>query len=215
MPLNAFIVRPFGIKELEVSSAEIHAKLDKVTKSGATPRIVDSIQRIGDADRWTARISFDAIDRLLLQPAMQELGIKGETTDAVVKAGNIREDMFNRLVTADAVIADLTVYNPNVYYELGVRQAFRDKYTFLIRSELINYPFDLQTDRYFAYDLIELADRPDAVVRRLVAALRATLHSPDSDSPIFKLLPQLEAEDRARFITVPEDFREEVEWTTS
>ena len=213
MPLNAFIIRPFGIKELEVSSAEIHAKLDEVTKSGdATQRIVDSIQRIGDADRWTARISFDAIDRLLLKPAMQELGIKGETTEAVVKAGNIREDMFNRLVTADVVIADLTVYNPNVYYELGVRQAFRDKYTFLIRSDLSNYPFDLQTDRYFAYDLIELASDAGAVVKRLVAALRATLNSPDADSPIFKLLPQLEAEDRARFITVPEDFREEVEW---
>ena len=173
---------------------------------------MNSIQRIGDADRWTARISFDAIDRLLLKPAMQELGIKGETTEAVVKAGNIREDMFNRLVTADVVIADLTVYNPNVYYELGVRQAFRDKYTFLIRSDLSNYPFDLQTDRYFAYDLIELASDAGAVVKRLVAALRATLNSPDADSPIFKLLPQLEAEDRARFITVPEDFREEVEW---
>ena len=212
MPLNAFIIRPFGIKELEVSSAEIHAKLDEVSKSGATQRIVDSIQRIGDADRWTARISFDAIDRLLIKPAMQELAIKGETTEAVVKAGNIREDMFNRLVTADVVIADLTVYNPNVYYELGVRQAFRDKYTFLIRSDLSNYPFDLQTDRYFAYDLIELASDAGAVVKRLVAALRATLNSPDADSPIFKLLPQLEAEDRARFITVPEDFREEVEW---
>ena len=34
MPLNAFIIRPFGIKELEVSSAEIHAKLDEVTKWG-------------------------------------------------------------------------------------------------------------------------------------------------------------------------------------
>jgi hypothetical protein len=212
MPLNAFIVRPFGIKELQVSSADVHARLDAASKSSGTPRVVDSIKRIGEGDLWTARISFDAIDRALIQPALQELNIKGETTEAVVKAGNIREDMFNRLVTADVVIADLTVYNPNVYYELGVRQAFRDKYTFLVRSDLSNYPFDLQTDRYFAYDVVELANDPGPAVRRLVAALRATLNSPDADSPIFKLLPQLEAEDRARFITVPEDFREEVEW---
>jgi hypothetical protein len=212
MPLNAFIVRPFGIKEVQVASAEVSAKLAALAEPRAQPRVVESITRVGEAELWTARINFTAIDELMLKPALRELGIKGETTEAVVKAGNIREDMFNRLVTADVVIADLTLYNPNVYYELGVRQAFRDKYTFLIRSELSNYPFDLQTDRYFAYDLIELADRPDEVVRRLVAALRATLHSPDADSPIFKLLPQLEAEDRARFITVPEDFREEVEW---
>lgn len=212
MPLNAFIVRPFGIKELQVSSPEVHANLEAAAKSASTRRLVESIRRIGEADHWTVRISFDAIDRLLLQPAMQELGIKGETTEAVVRAGNIREDMFHRLVTADVVIADLTIYNPNVYYELGVRQAFRDKYTFLIRSDLSSYPFDLQTDRYFAYDLVELANDSGSVVKRLVAALRATLNSPDADSPIFKLLPQLEAEDRARFITVPEDFREEVEW---
>jgi len=212
MPLNAFIVRPFGIKDLQVLSTDVHAKLDTLTQRGVTHRVVESIKRIGEGDHWTVRIDFDVIDDLLLRPAMQELGIKGETTEAVVRAGNIREDMFNRLVTADVVIADLTIYNPNVYYELGVRQAFRDKYTFLIRSDLSNYPFDLQTDRYFAYDLVELATKHESVVKRLVAALRATLNSPDADSPIFKLLPQLEAEDRARFITVPEDFREEVEW---
>ena len=212
MPLNAFIVRPFGVKELQVSSADLQAKLEPLTRRDSEHRVVESLQQIGQADHWTVRINFNAVHALLLAPAMEELRIRGETTEAVVKAGNIREDMFHRLVTADLVIADLTLYNPNVYYELGVRQAFRDKYTFLIRSDLSNYPFDLQTDRYFAYDLVELATSPGAVVKRLVTALRTTLNSPDADSPIFKLLPQLEAEDRARFITVPEDFREEVEW---
>jgi len=32
-----------------------------------------------------------------------------------------------------------------------------------------------------------------------------------ADSPVLKLLPKLEAEDRSRFIVVPEEFREEVE----
>src|SRR5262245_4850522 len=136
MPLNAFIVRPFGVKEVSVSSVDIHAKLHKLSKSDAKNRVVRSTSSRGDTGRWSAQISFDDIDHLLIQPAMRALGIKAETTEAVVKAGNIREDMFNRLVTADVVIADLTFYNPNVYYELGVRQAFRDKYTFIIRSDL-------------------------------------------------------------------------------
>jgi len=211
MPLNAFIVRPFGVKEVQVASAEAAAQLEQLVQRESDRRVVESVRQSG-ADRWTVRLDFDAVHRLLLGPAMAELNIRGETAEAVVKAGNIREDMFNRLVTADVVVADLTLYNPNVYYELGVRQAFRDKYTFLVRSDLTHYPFDLQTDRYFDYDLVALADDPAAVVKRLVAALRATLNSPEADSPIFKLLPQLEAEDRARFITVPEEFREEVEW---
>lgn len=216
MPLNAFIVRPFMTKELLVSSSETAGKLAKlVAGPDQTSGIVVSVTQIGDDKQgahWKAKIDFEKLHDALLKPTLELLRIKGETASAVVVAGNIREDMFNRLVTADLVIADLSIHNPNVFYELGVRQAFRDKYTFLMRSDLSDYPFDLKTDRYFEYNLVELAEQPDAVVARLVTALRATLNSTDADSPIFKLLPQLEAEDRARFIAVPEDFREEVEW---
>lgn len=216
MPLNAFIVRPFMVKELLVGSSQVAEKLTKlVAPPGQPPGIVVSVAPIGGGEKtthWTARIDFERLHGALLQPTLERLRIRGETAGAVVVAGNIREDMFNRLVTADLVIADLSIHNPNVFYELGVRQAFRDKYTFLIRCDLSDYPFDLKTDRYFEYNLVELAEDPDAVISRLVTALDATLNSTDADSPIFKLLPQLEAEDRARFIAVPEDFREEVEW---
>ena len=212
MPLNAFIVRPFNVKELLISSKELAGKLkDRFPGTDKEPVVV-SVEQVGSTDNWKVKINFEVVHRLLLAPALEELRIKGETASAVVVAGNIREDMFNRLVTADLVIADLSIHNPNVFYELGVRQAFRDKYTFLIRSDLSDYPFDLKTDRYFEYNLLELVDDIQAVRKRLVFALRSTLNSTDADSPIFKLLPQLEAEDRARFIAVPEDFREEVEW---
>ena len=121
----------------------------------------------------------------------------GDTTGAVVEAGNIREDMFNRLITADLVIADVSLHNPNVFYELGLRQAFRDKFTFVIRCDLDAYPFDLQTDRYFDYQLLELLRSPDQVAERLTTALRKTLNQYRADSPVFRLMPQLEAEDRS------------------
>ena len=211
MPLNAFIVRPFNVKELLITAKDLAERLLARFPGTEKGRVVESITPVG-TDRWNVRINFDEVHRLLLTPVLEKLRIKGETTSAIVVAGNIREDMFNRLVTADLVIAELTIHNPNVFYELGVRQAFRDKYTFVIRSDLSNYPFDLQTDRYFEYTLFELADDLTAAQDRLAFALRSTLNSTDADSPIFKLLPQLEAEDRARFIAVPDDFREEVEW---
>lgn len=218
MPLNAFVVRPFATKELLIGNAEIAEKLRRIAAApGRSPKLIESVDAVGkdpaaDTGHWRVRINFEAVDQLLLQPVFERLRIKGEAASAVVVAGNIREDMFNRLVTADLVIAELSMHNPNVFYELGVRQAFRDRYTFLIRADLSDYPFDLKTDRYFEYSLIELAESPGRVVDRLARALRETLNSNDADSPIFKLLPQLEAEDRARFIAVPNDFSEEVEW---
>lgn len=212
MPLNAFIVRPFAKKELVIPSKDKATKLKSLADENAGAKsVVRSVKQMGDGDSWKVKVDFDAIESRLIQPALKRLRIHGETAAEIVVAGNIREDMFNRLITADLVIADLSIHNANVFYELGIRQAFRDKYTFLIRCDLADYPFDLKTDRYFEYDLAELVDNPEHSVNRLSDALRATISSYKADSPIFKLLPQLESEDRARFIAVPDEFREEVE----
>lgn len=211
MPQSAFIVRPFGRKSF-VPSQKAVGELDQLLQAqhgGGMGR--ELLRRAGDAPASEWSIDFDAIEDVLIKPALCKARIRGETTGAVVEAGNIREDMFNRLITADLVIADVSLHNPNVFYELGLRQAFRDKFTFVIRCDLSVYPFDLQTDRYFDYPLAELIRAPDEVVARLTTALRKTLNQYRADSPVFKLMPQLEAEDRSRFLSVPEDFREEVE----
>ena len=60
--------------------------------------------------------------------------------------------MFRELVTADLVIADLSIHNANVFYELGIRHGVRRNATFLLRAKSDRkYPFDLQTDRYLTY----------------------------------------------------------------
>ena len=115
--------------------------------------------------------------------------------------------MFHRLLTADLVIADLSIHNANTFYELGLRHAFRDKYTLLIRSNSTEYPFDLQTDRYFTYQ----KDKPGESLPGLIAALQQTLNSDNDDSPVYKMIPALRAQDRSRFIAAPREFREAVE----
>ena len=105
-------------------------------------------------------VDFDAVERDLIQPAIDHVQVamlEGSTTLPFVEQGNIREDMFRELVTADVVIADLSIHNANVFYELGIRHAVRPHATVLIRAELSTYPFDLQTDRYFVYDPKKLA----------------------------------------------------------
>ena len=79
-------------------------------------------------------INFDHVEEALIRPAMWELGLTGGPTMAIIRQGNIRADMFQRLLTADLVIADLSIHNVNVFYELGIRHALREKRTFLLRS---------------------------------------------------------------------------------
>ena len=129
------------------------------------------------------------------------------TAIEILRQGNIRVDMFQCLLTADLVVADLSIHNANVFYELGIRHALRSKRTFLVRSNQDAYPFDLQTDRYLEYD----KEDPAATLPRLVAALRHTLASESADSPVFALLPELQEQQRSRFLPVPRGFGEEAE----
>jgi hypothetical protein len=152
-------------------------------------------------------IDFDSVERDLVDPVLRELGFEGRTTQDIAKAGNIREDMFRLLVTADLAIADISIHNANVFYELGIRHALRDKRTFLLRCRADDPVFDLQGERYLTYDRIN----PGASVPTLMEAIRQTQDVDHKDSPVFMLLPQLRVQSRSAFLTVPLDFCEDVQ----
>lgn len=161
-----------------------------------------------------AGIDFDRIESELVRPAMEQTGLTGGTTGQFIQQGNIRADMFEQLLIADVVIADISIHNANVFYELGIRHALRDKRTFLIKARdskpqaaETDVPFDLKTDRYLSYD----SDDPGAAVDILAAALRLTLDAQNADSPVYHLLPGLEPADPTKVLVVPFDFREESE----
>jgi hypothetical protein len=79
-------------------------------------------------------VDFERTQRELIGPVLNELGISGGEATAIVAAGNIRGDMFGMLLAADLVIADISIHNANVYYELGIRHALRDRITVLLRG---------------------------------------------------------------------------------
>jgi len=176
-------------------------------------------------------IDFDRVERELIDPVLTQLKISGRTTGEILEAGNIRTDMFQQLLVADLVIADISSNNANAFYELGIRHALRDRHTFLLRSrtkepkpdpafkdagasgtppvqkgDSDEVPFDLRTDRYLAYD----PDNPSGTLDNLIAALQETLAGDRKDSPVFLSLPGLRSPDRSSFTPVPQDFGEEV-----
>ena len=151
-------------------------------------------------------IDFDRVHRELLSPVLAKFDIEAQTTGAFAQAGNIRADMFEQLMIADLVIADISIHNANVYYELGVRHALRDGHTILIRSRRDEVPFDLKTDRYLEY----AADDPAAAVADLAEAVRQTLAATRGDSPVFLLVPALKPHDPETLVPAPALFSEAV-----
>ncbi len=152
-------------------------------------------------------IDFDRVERELIAPALAEAGLTGGTTAEILEAGNIRTDMFELLLLADLVIADISVDNANVFYELGLRHALRSLRTVMIRARgMTAVPFDLRTDRYIDYD----AKNPSQALPALVASLQQTKTSERVDSPVFLLLPKLQESDRSQLMPVPREFQEAV-----
>tara|TARA_R110002020_G_scaffold259768_2_gene473697 strand:+ start:29040 stop:31028 length:1989 start_codon:yes stop_codon:yes gene_type:complete len=152
-------------------------------------------------------VNFEKIQDELIVPALEKAGVRGYTTAAIVEAGNIRQDMFQLLLTSDLVIADISIHNANAFYELGIRHSLRDKKTFLIRCSKDVVPFDLKTDRYLTYD----ENNPSLALDSLTKGLRETIHSNRVDSPVFLMLPKLTPQDPEDFLAIPADFSEEAE----
>ena len=174
--MRAFIVRPFGRKDVVLGGS-------------------------------TESIDFDRVEEVLILPALKAAGIDGGTTTEIVEQGNIREDMFRLLVTSEMVVADVSIHNANVFYELGIRHGLRESTTFLLRANVDRYPFDLATDRYLVYDHKD----PAAALKELTRALKATLISNRIDSPVYQVLPGLRPPDPSVLHVVPRDFVEAVE----
>lgn len=151
-------------------------------------------------------VNFDEVQTQLVLPALKKAGINGYTTGVILEAGNIRQDMFQLLLTSDLVIADISIHNANVFYELGIRHALRAKKTLLIRCRKDEVPFDLKTDRYLAYDNDDLPDTVDL----LSESIKATMRSNRPDSPVFMMLPKLKSQNAEDFLAIPADFSKEV-----
>ena len=179
---KVFIVRPFGNRS--------------VTKKDKQTEVIS-----------TVKFDFDKVEAELIKPAMNQLNLSGGTTGEVFEAGDIREDMFSELLLADIVIADITIYNANVFYELGIRHALRDKRTILIKCPGFDEtPFDIIGYRYISYD----KENPGEALPALINAINETINADRKDSPVFNVLPQLESQDPEKYLALPKDFIEEV-----
>jgi hypothetical protein len=78
----------------------------------------------------------------LIRPAITGSGFGYTCERSQIMSGAFVKDILANLYAADLVVADLTDRNPNVFYELGVRHALKNR-TVLITQNRDHVPSDL------------------------------------------------------------------------
>lgn len=141
-------------------------------------------------------IDFNEVYNQYIKPALEEAGLDVFRADEEMRAGDIRTNMFQELLIADLVVADLTLDNPNVWYELGVRHALRARGVVLIQSGRGHRVFDVYTDRILNYGIKDGGPDPGTLMddrRKLTEMVKGTMESWHGRklSPIYNLLPNL------------------------
>ncbi len=146
----------------------------------------------------TARVDFEVIYRDLIKPGVEDAGLKPIRADQELQGGIFHKRMFERLSLCEYAVADLSLANPNVFYELGIRHARRPWSTVLLFQRDVPLPLDVALATAMPYTVDELEDPNQleglrfSLTRRLRAARSRTV-----DSPVFQLvagLPQLDVE---------------------
>ncbi len=153
----------------------------------------------GPDGRW---IDFNSIYQDLIKPALEEAGFESFRADEEAVSGDILTDMFQELLLADLVLADLSIDNANVFYELGVRHALRKRGLIHIQCGRAYMPYDIFNVRTLPYHCDDNG-RPDPEYldkdqKAIVKMAHATWESDHNriHSPIFNLLTGLCEPDR-------------------
>jgi hypothetical protein len=139
-------------------------------------------------------LDLDKTYRTIIKRAVEDAGLECVRADDVVHSGLIDKPMYELLLSADVVVADLSTSNANAIYELGVRHALRPHTTIILAEDEFKFPFDLKSVRIRKYQ--HLGKGIDAEVAEktrdeLASAIRKLLTSPEVDSPVFTFLPTL------------------------
>src|SRR2546423_3557484 len=89
-------------------------------------------------------LDLDKTYRNIIKPAVEAAGLECIRADTITHSGPIDVPMYEQLLNADVVVADLSTSNKNAYYELGVRHALRPYTTIIICEDGVkSFPFDI------------------------------------------------------------------------
>src|SRR5450432_3489025 len=127
----------------------------------------------------------------IIAPAVKASGLRCVRADEVQQAGIIDQRMYEMLLRADLVVADISTANPNALYELGVRHALRPFSTIVIKELAEKFLFDLShlatvEYKHLGEDIGATEAREKQAV--LEGLIREVLARQETDSPVYTFL---------------------------
>jgi hypothetical protein len=130
----------------------------------------------------------------IIEPAVKDAGLACIRADRIIHSTVIDKPMYEQLLDADVVIADLSTSNANAIYELGVRHALRPHATIVMAEKDFKFPFDLNHLLIETYTHLgaEIGFREVMRMRDVLKTkIETIVQTPQTDSPVFLFLPQL------------------------
>ncbi len=131
----------------------------------------------------------------IIKPVVLEAGHTCVRADEIIHSTVIDKPMYDNLLSADLVIADLSTANVNAVYELGVRHALRPQRTIVLAENNFSFPFDLNHLSILKYEHLGKEIGFTEVMRvrnKLREKITTLMDSPEVDSPVFLFIPSLQ-----------------------
>jgi hypothetical protein len=130
----------------------------------------------------------------IIEPAVTEAGLECVRADQIIHSTVIDKPMYERLLDADLVVADLSTSNANAIYELGVRHALKPTTTIVMAESNFSFPFDLNHLSILKYEHLG-KEIGYGEVLRVKKALKDKIVDlvvrKEVDSPVYLFLPTL------------------------
>jgi hypothetical protein len=155
-----------------------------------------------------SEIDFNALWDHGYVPVIKELGYEPVRADQDTSALIIGE-MLERLYFADLVLADMTIPNGNVYYEVGIRHAAQKNGCVLLAADWSKQLFDVMQMRTVRYPLSEgsITAETAAILHPKIKA--GILMLRDGLSPMHQSIPGYPGDvDPAKATTTKDQFAE-------
>jgi len=154
-------------------------------------------------DSSATRRATDGVIAAVVRPVMTRIGFRVEVAHELAKSGSITNQVVERLLAADLVVANLSGLNPNVMYELAVRHAAR-KPVVTIAEANTSLPFDVADQRtiFYSNDMAGVLELQGALESLSQEAL-STTELPDN--PVYRavegrLIRETAKEDPIRYV---------------
>lgn len=137
----------------------------------------------------------------IIKPAIEANNMKAIRADETKNTNLIQLDILKRIIETPIAICDMSSKNPNVFYELGMRQAF-DMPTVLIKDDDTNAPFDISGLRFITYNKDMKHRDVKNAVEELTNCIQETYSKKDDKSEINSLIRLMELTTPASFNSI-------------